>query len=184
MIYIITSIFTFILTIVLHIILSNIIPRFLAKMRNTLLVYVLGFFINAFFIYFLQNLFINSDIFNSGSKINYNVNNLLFLPLLVTANIIYILLSLAYLLFFLSPFMGDESPSSKIFLLLRRGDLSDRQIVSNFSNQKLIEQRLEDMIDVGWLRKSGNIYVCTSYGRVISGMIRFYRKILSWDFYG
>lgn len=174
MLYIFFSLTIFVLTIVLHITLANLFPRYLDKSRNTLITYIFGLFINISLILYLWQLF----------RL-YDSNNLWFLPLPGVAIFLYVLLSLAYLIFFLSPFMGEVSPTSTIVLLLKSANqLSKKKIASYFTDYNLVDKRLEKMIVLGWIIKSRDTYLSTYKGGMIAKIIKFYRKLLGWNSFG
>lgn len=99
--------------------------------------------------------------------------------------IIFLLLALAFIIFSISPLLGDESPTSKILLLIRKKkQMSYDQIKTKFSNEKLIKKRLDQMMNLGWIKHAGRGYKTKDKGRRIADVIHFYRKILGWSSFG
>ena len=132
MIFITISAAVFIFAVISHIIIYNLLIKYSIKGYITyLFVFISGLICD---VYLIRVLSLNSR----GMSYNFWSENL------VGSSIcLYILLALTYLLFFLSP-MGEESPTSKILLLLRKSQkMTETQLTSYFSNDKLIKGRLK-----------------------------------------
>lgn len=101
------------------------------------------------------------------------------LPLPLTGIFLYIFCSLAYLAITGSPTLGDESPTTKILLGLRRkGPLTQKQIFSLFTYREVIGKRMNDLLESQWIQKKGNALVATRRGRLIASFFTSYRRIL------
>ena len=174
--YIAISLISFLLTVTAHIL----IHRFLAKYKiitfKTTVVFIIGFSINTLLI-FLKVTKCSDEIIC--------LNNWWTFSIPVTSSILYILLVFDYLAFFASPYLGDESPSSKIFLLVRKKKTATfAQIINTFSNQELISKRIDDLVRSKLVEKSGNQIVISDRGKTFLKIMNLYRKLLVWEMIG
>ncbi len=170
MIFITISAAIFIFAVISHIIIYKSLIKYSIKGYITyLFVFISGLICDVYLIRALS--------LNSQSGMNYN----LWSENLVGSSIcLYILLTLTYLLFFLSP-MGEESPTSKILLLMRKSQkMTETQITSYFSNYKLIRGRLKSLVDFGWIKQVDKMYSVLPKGDKIARIILIYRKLISW----
>lgn len=101
------------------------------------------------------------------------------------AIIIFLLLILIFILFSVSALMGDESPTSKILLLVKqKRNMSYDEIRTKFQNEKLIKMRLNNLVSIGWIKKTRQSYFVLPKGIIIARIIQFYRKLLGWSDFG
>lgn len=171
MIFIVVSLISFIFTVLVHILFHR---WLIEKGRATVKifsVFLFGFILNAFLILFL---------FHNG--------NWRSIPLPMTSVALYGLFSLTYIIFFASPFLGDESPSSKILLLVKKsGKMSFEGIKDNFSDEKLILKRLKDMARANLIEEKGESkkrYRILPKGQKIAMFVIFYRRLMSYNLVG
>lgn len=101
-------------------------------------------------------------------------------PLPGSAIAMYLLLAVDWIVMSISPILGDESPSSTIVQRLSVAQPRRYQdIVSFFSDERLIIKRLQDMIASGWIRRvSGERYQALPWGQHIVRWIIWYRSLL------
>lgn len=163
MIDIVLTIITFLLTVFCHIILHRWLQKYGYKTFKTIVIFFIGFFINAWIL--LSPFYVFTFSFS--------------------AIVLYGLLSLVYILLFTSPYLEDLSPSFSIILLLNRYHmLRSNEIMNNFSDKIVIVKRLEALVHSGKIRKNNSRYIITTSGRRIIGFIDLYRRILGWEFGG
>lgn len=170
MLFITISVVVFIFAVISHIIIYNALIKYSIRGYITyLFVFISGLICDVYLILTLVQ--------NSQGRMNYD----LWSENLAGSSIcLYILLALTYLLFFLSP-MGEESPTSKILLLMRKSQkMTETQISSYFSNEKLIKGRLKSLVDYGWIRQVDKMYSVLPKGDNIAGIILIYRKLIGW----
>lgn len=102
-----------------------------------------------------------------------------FAPLYLSVITLYCLLVLFYAILTATPYLGDESPSSKILLIVRRlKEVSRRQILAYFSQHLLVDKRLDDLEKSGWITVKNNRCYLSRSGKRIARWIGFYRSIL------
>lgn len=171
MIFIVASVILFILTVLVHIFFHRWLMGRGGVTIKIFSVFLFGFILNAFSILFL-----------------FHTRKWGVIPLPVTSVFLYGLLSLSYIIFFASPFLGDESPSSKILLLVKKnGRMSLEKIKDNFSDEKLILKRLKDMMKAGLIEEKGGSqkkYRILPKGQKIVMFITFYRRLMACNLIG
>jgi hypothetical protein len=107
-----------------------------------------------------------------------SVNNVPSLP--VTSIFLYITLALALIMVSMTPLLGDESPSSKIVLFVRkRKSVPFSDIVNMFSYDNLILKRLDDMIGQSWIKLEKGNYIILPKGELIASIVLKYRKLIN-----
>lgn len=174
MVYILISIILFILTVIIHIFTHRILVKVGVVTFKTVGVFLIGFLINFITIIFYYN----------KNKSNMR-GELWLMPIPFTAVVLYGLLLLVYFALFTGPCWGEESPSSKIFLMVKKKKgMNIAEIKNNFRNEDLVMRRIDDLIGVNWLEKQKGKYKVTSRGKLILKFIIFYRKILGWELIG
>lgn len=162
MIYLVLSFVVFIITAVSHFLVF----RLNSKARSMLV---------AFIIYFagllLDVLFI-SNTRSLGMTI----------PLPFSGIILYLLLSVAYLIYISPVILSDSSPSNTIIeTLLVEEKASDRQLTDKLTAVNFIEKRLSEMMRAGLIQKNRHKYKLTSKGNVIARIFLYYRALYKWD---
>jgi hypothetical protein len=100
----------------------------------------------------------------------------------LTMTIIYILLAADYMVEIATPVLGDESPSAKIlYLLQKKIKMNKDQIVSRFSDDRLIGKRLTDLIGSEMISFSGKKYFILPAGNKIMNLIIVFRKMMRME---
>lgn len=96
-----------------------------------------------------------------------------------TSVMLYVFCSLAYLSIAGAPILGNESPTTKVLIGLRRkGPLSKKQILSLFTYDEVIGKRINDLIQSQWIERKGNRVIVTKRGAHIVSFFLVYRKLL------
>ncbi|OGG08689.1 hypothetical protein A2154_01720 [Candidatus Gottesmanbacteria bacterium RBG_16_43_7] len=163
---IISTIVIFILTVFLHLYIHKLAVHNTAGSIKAMGIFVAGFATQATVIYFISK---SDDVSE--------------MP--IAALFLFLLLTLDYIAEIASPLLGDESPSSKIILMvMKSGGLTKAAIMRAFSYTTLINKRLDDMVRSGWIRKSGKIYFALPKGKIINRVIDVYRKLINWKTVG
>lgn len=175
MLYVSISLAVFILTVILHILTHKILLKFSYENYKIFIpVFILGFIVDVFIILSLSN-----NILNGTGNYNWWTEKFIWTPLML-----FILLTISFFVFFSSP-LGEESPSSVILLLIRKAKrLTGNQILSRFSDDRLIKKRLDYLTILGWIRKKDKMYSILPKGDMIAAKIFIYRKILGWEKFG
>lgn len=99
-----------------------------------------------------------------------------FYPL--TSLLLYILLSFIAILFYLTPYLGGETPASMILAALRtRERQTYRELRNLFTRKGLIGKRIDDLLIADYVvRRKGTLKI-TAKGRHLLGVIRIYQKV-------
>lgn len=98
----------------------------------------------------------------------------------VSSIVIYSLLSLLWVILYLTPLLGGESPTSMIlesFKKKRQQTASD--LVNLFTNTGLIWKRIDDLRSSGLIVKNGAGYVVTMKGNMVARCIIFYQSLFN-----
>ena len=97
----------------------------------------------------------------------------------------YLLLSGTHFIFFTSPYLGDEGPSSKIYFLLKnKGQLDFNKLLKYFSDEELVVKRIRDLTGSGMIKKTAGSFRVTGKGKFLCGLIKTYRRLLNWELGG
>lgn len=100
----------------------------------------------------------------------------------INGSFLFALLSILHIIFYTSPFLGDESPVTKIVELLRVNKrMSFQRIAGAFSDTTLVVKRLKDLERSGLIEIKNNRYFVTNRGKKLFNLIDVYRKFLHWD---
>ncbi len=106
-----------------------------------------------------------------------HIESALSLPL--TGIFLYIALTLAYGSITASPSLGDESPTSKIVLLLfRKGPQTEKQIFSEFTHHEVLGKRIRNLLQTKWVTNNKGVLKATKQGRLIGKIFLLYRNVL------
>ncbi|MBI2034169.1 MAG: hypothetical protein HYT11_00355 [Candidatus Levybacteria bacterium] len=91
---------------------------------------------------------------------------------LYTSTLIYILLTLLLMTASPIPLLGGSSTAYLIvWMLEKEKKMSKIQMYRSFDEKKLILTRLDDLVDVGLVRRRGNTYAILRKGLLISQLI-------------
>jgi hypothetical protein len=136
--------------------------------RNIIVFFSCGFLCNAFGIFY----FIHQKILDTTA-----------LP--ITAIILYGFISLAFIVVSATPLLGDESPSSKILLMVnKKNGIAFSEIKKFFSTNDLILKRLDDLRKQSWIEKKNHMYYILPVGTMIAKIVSIYRKLLDCNLIG
>ncbi|OGG30675.1 hypothetical protein A3A63_00645 [Candidatus Gottesmanbacteria bacterium RIFCSPLOWO2_01_FULL_46_9] len=140
----------FILHVAVH---GYLIARGILTLKSTA-VYVIGFFVLWIFYTF----------------------GLLSLPL--TSVVYYVLLVLVGVMFYLTPYLGGETPASMILESFgEKRQQTFRDLMGLFTNTGLIWKRIEDLQMAGLIQKQGTHYSVTGKGKMAALLVLFYQKL-------
>lgn len=107
------------------------------------------------------------------------------MPLPLTSIAIYSVMTLVYLLFFLSFYLDAESPSAKLVSLLQKEHkLRYTEILKRFSREELFRRRLDLLRHSGYISVRNHIYRIEPKGMLLVQIFSIYRKVLRWDMGG
>lgn len=103
-------------------------------------------------------------------------------PLPLSSILFYLLCTGIYFIFYISAFLGDESPATKIFRKVRKNSQATRDdLCKSFSDRELVIKRLDDMKKAGWITERRGLYGLMPRGSSVMKIIGIYRKILKWE---
>ena len=89
-----------------------------------------------------------------------------------TSILIYILLTLLLMTISPIPLLGVRSPSFLIIMILdKKKKLTQTQLNQRFNEKEMILARLEDLVDVGLVRRRADTYIILQKGLLISHLI-------------
>lgn len=96
----------------------------------------------------------------------------------LTSLTLYVLLSLIAVFFYLTPYLGGETPASMILAALHEHKRhSYKELRNLFTEEQLIGKRIEDLLSTGCIvQRKGTLRV-TAKGRHLLGVIRIYQKL-------
>lgn len=101
-------------------------------------------------------------------------------PFQFSSRILYGLLSLLASLFYLTPYLGGETPASMILDALHtKKRMTEKDILDLFSDYGLIHKRVEDLVQSGLLMREGKILFLSSVGNFSVRAIVLYQKIFN-----
>lgn len=173
MIYIFSGLIIFIFCTVIHIWLHRLLQKNKIKTLKTCFIFVLGGLINIGFMF---------SITGNQNALSNETLNWWTLPLPLTSVFIYFLLSISYVLTFIYPNSKQISPTYKIILLLqKKKSLSEKEILSCFSDKELIFGRLRFLVSHGFVKELEQNFVALPKGKKFDRIINFYRRLMSWD---
>lgn len=168
MIYFFLSIIFFLSTVCAHIFLHRVlVSRHIVSYRS---IYIFGFgFVTVLCIFFYLSVTFTSFSFWTT-------------PYPLSASLIYAFLAFLYYIYFGNAYLGEDSPSSRIFFHLEKGPKTYEQILSYFSDESLVMQRITNLVDAGLVyRMPGQVYTISMKGKILMTVIEGYRALLSWN---
>ena len=99
-----------------------------------------------------------------------------------TSLLFFGLLTCVYTILFLSIYLHQNSPSTKMYVLIRKNrSMSIKDILKHFSEEEMIAPRLADLARTGYISKQKGIYRVLSSGKKVDKYLSFYRKLLKWE---
>lgn len=100
---------------------------------------------------------------------------------LLAIALLHIAISCAYIQVY--PASQADSPSFKILLLIQKSipnGITEREIQAVFLSQKLLDDRIQDLIDSGLIQEKASTLELTSKGKTFLFPFVFLRKILGY----
>jgi len=169
MIYVEFTLLFFCFTCVVQLMIHRILMIIGKRTFATVHVLTVGCMINATVIYFL---------YRSLSPISQN-GSLWFYPIPVSASVLYILLYFAYIIYSVSPYLGQEGPTSRILMLFRKHQkLTEQQLIAAFTDKEIIFDRIDDLVRSKCVTKRGTYILLSPVGSIIARGILKYRTVL------
>lgn len=105
----------------------------------------------------------------------------MFVEYKITALTVFVLLTMSYMVMTASLILGDESPSSKIILEVeKKPGISESKLITLFSDKKLVDKRLEDMLSSGMITQRGRSFMILPKGQILVFYVTLYHKLLGW----
>lgn len=170
MFYLLSSLIFFTLSVVCHVILTRILLLFGKKSILSVSIFILGGLIYGIFSHLIVN------------QTHIQDKSYFFLPLPLSSFLLYLLFVLNYLIYFLSTYSGEESPSLKLYFLIKNSSGKTlREIVHEFPKKKMIDSRFESLEKGNFIQSKKNLYVILPRGVRLANMFKLYRKFLGWQ---
>ena len=170
MVYLLSSVVFFFFSVVIHIVLSRILLLFRKKSILLTTVFAGGGLAHFILTTYLQQAFLNKE------------SNLFFAPLFLSSFLLYLLLVFIYLVYFLSTYSGEQSPSLTLYFLLRDGKgRSLSEIKSEFPKKEMIDMRIVSLENGQFIKKKKDKYVVLPRGEWLTHVFKLYRKLLGWQ---
>ena len=88
-----------------------------------------------------------------------------------TSILVYILLTILLLTFSFVPMLGVQSPTSVIIRTLQKRQSTISQLKAAFDEKQMIMKRVEDLVNVGLVKKRGGRYVISALGLFLARLI-------------
>jgi len=168
MVYLFSSLVFFLLSIFFHVILSHILLYFGKKSILLVSVFAVGGLIHVAVTYVL-----------AGQPEKFD--GLFFFPLSVSSSMLYFLFVFIYLVYFLATYSGEESPSLKLFYLLRdEKGRSFSEIKREFPKKEMIDMRIKSLVTGKFVKQNKDKYLILSRGEWLANVFRHYRNLLGW----
>lgn len=168
MIYFILSILFFLLTICAHIFLHRILVKRNIVSYRSIYIFGFGFLFTILFLFYIS--------------VSVSPNSFWSLQYPLSSSFVYALLAFLYYIYFGNAYLGEDSPSSRIFYHLQTGPKSYEQILSYFSDDSLVGKRVVNLLDAGLVSQSRDSrYTVTSKGIFLMTIIEVYRNLLHWN---
>lgn len=168
---IILCVFVFAVCVFFHILFFRALSKKGKKSFRTVIILFFGFI-------FLLFLYIS----RSGNS-EINLNRIVNPPLPVTGLILYLIFIGIFLIYFANAYIGEGSPSSKIYFLVKRKKKVNYEDIRNeFSDYDLIHKRLKNLTESGLITKKDARY--TAKGRIIVSLFNYYRSVLGFELGG
>ncbi len=157
----------FILTVSVHIFLHRLLIFYHVKSFKTTLVFGLGFIIY----------FIIAKVYGENSGVVTSI----FIPLFLSGGLLYLLLSLSYCLFYISPYLGEMSPTFQILELLSHLPSSKIEVHQHFKQTDLVKERLKDLLEQRYIKRIRTKYYPLSRGERLNYLLSIYRRFVGWE---
>ncbi|OGG04283.1 hypothetical protein A2Z33_03990 [Candidatus Gottesmanbacteria bacterium RBG_16_52_11] len=134
------------------------------------------------FLFFISGGLLNWMVLNTLPRLGHSGwAALLMYPLPLTATVIYVVISVIYILYSGSAVYGDYSPSAKIYLyLVKRGRATEKELKKLFSDTELVTNRINDLIHMGFVGRKSDAYFVSTKGKFLYILIEIYRRIIGW----
>ncbi len=102
--------------------------------------------------------------------------------ILLSAFLLYLLLSAAHFLFFMSFFFDARSPSAKLLFLIRHhGPLTRDAILTHFSDEETVVNRANTLVYEGYLVDRGSRFYAADKALPIARFMSWYRRLMKWE---
>ena len=100
----------------------------------------------------------------------------------LSALLLYVLLSSAHFLFFMSFFFDARSPSAKLLFLIRRhGPITRDEILTHFSDDETVLNRVNTLVYEGYLVARGSRLYAAPKAIPIAQFMAWYRRLMKWE---
>ena len=97
----------------------------------------------------------------------------------VSAVFLYVALWLLTSVFYLTPYLGGETPASMILAALKEKRLTEKQIIRLFTKEGLLSKRIADLEDSRCVKKDGIFVVLRHKGYLLARCIGVYQKLFN-----
>jgi hypothetical protein len=129
-------------------------------------------------IIFLPGLFLNIYFQIRGFILIENLLGVKISTFPFSCTLLYLILLMDYLVFSASPLLGDESPTSSIYLMLQKKKLTYDELKKNINNKNFILKRCNILNNSNMMYRNNDRYVLTDLGKKFIRLIKVYRELL------
>lgn len=166
MAYVSASIAIFLITEILHIILHRILrAKGILTMKSSV-IFLGGLAVDLYAVYSI-----------SGETAGRASNGIWLLPIPFSGIMVYIFLSLVFIIFYTHPAVPYISPSTLLLGYLTKKRMRYSEIIRRFTNKMLIDERLDDLEESGLVIRKGSIYSLTTRGQNLAKIMEFYKRL-------
>lgn len=140
----------------------------------TFVIFLIAFITQLLLVRIFRRLNIHTFVSFAIHIIGFTIVVFLVLPLNelpYTAILAYILLTVLLVTFSFVPLLGGRSPTSVIITALQKRKATISQLLMAFDEKEMILNRVEDLINVGIVKKRGGRYIISRLGLFISWFI-------------
>lgn len=169
MIYMFASLIVFFFFAFFHVVLHRILARGNILTMRTALIFLPGLIVDIYIIYRLSAVF-------GTLKPTY-----IFMNIPLSAIIFYLLLASLLSIFYAHPAMNFISPSTMILRILEKKKMNHKELMSFFSDEMLIQNRLNELLKSKLIRFEGERYKVSDKGKQLILLRERYRKIFGWE---
>ena len=124
-------------------------------------------------------------VYGLGFPVLYWARQVGILSMPSASTVLYIFLSLLVIFFYLTPFLGGETPASMMLDSFKKTrEQAFEGLVGIFTNTGLIWKRIEDLQMAGLIKKTGGKYSVTGRGAIVAQFVLLYQKLFHRNIVG
>ena len=102
--------------------------------------------------------------------------------ILLSALLLYLLLSVVHFFVFYELLFDARSPSAKLLFLIRHhGPLTRDAILTHFSDEETVVNRVNTLVYEGYLVERGSRFYAADKAMPIARFMSWYRRLMKWE---